>query len=341
MFGFPRDEVIGRAIDELGIFAHDQDRKRFLRLMMAEGSVHEIEYDMRHKAGTLLRAVLSAETVEVAGEPCIIMMVRDITERKNSERKIVEQRRELAHLGRVALLGELSGALAHELNQPLAAILANARAAERVLSRGEVDQVELRAILQDIVADDRRAGEVIRRVRAMIRKDETELQSIVPNEVVTDVLDLAHSDLIQRGVTVSTHLAPSLPLVFADRVQLQQVMLNLIVNACDAMVELPPLERILVIRTESTEPGIRMSVTDNGTGVTSEPIDAVFQPFVSSKRHGLGLGLTICRSIIDAHGGRMWAVNNKDRGATFHMSLPLSPEEGMVAAEAAVAGAAT
>jgi len=338
IFGFSRDDVIGRQIDELGIFAHDTDLRRFLEQMTAQGSVHEIEYDMRHKGGSMLRAVLSAETVDVQGERCVIMMIRDITERKNAEQKIAEQRRELAHLGRVALLGELSGALAHELNQPLAAILANARAAQRVLMRGEVDQVELRAILEDIVADDRRAGEVIRRVRAMIRKDETDLQSIVPNAVVTDVLELAHSDLIQRGVSVSTHLEPALPRVFGDRVQLQQVMLNLIVNACDSMVELPAVERVLAIRTELVATEVRMSVTDSGTGIRAESIDAVFQPFVTSKHHGLGLGLTICRSIVDAHGGRMWAVNN-ERGATFYMALPLSPqpEPDMVEAEVAAA----
>ena len=341
IFGFAREDVIGRAIDEIRIFAHDEDRKRFLRMIVTHGSVHELELDMRHKSGTLLRAVLSAETVDVGGESCLIMMIRDITERRNADQKIVEQRRELAHLGRVALLGELSGALAHELNQPLAAIMANARAAERLLERGDVDETEMRAILGDIVADNRRAGEVIRRVRAMIRKDEAALQSIVPNEVVTDVLKLAHSDLIQRGVIVSTHLAPSLPLVLADRVQLQQVMLNLIVNACDAMVDFPALERIVTVTTALTSDGVRLSVADNGTGVLGESIDAVFQPFVTSKRHGLGLGLTICRSIVDAHGGRMWAVNNSVRGATFHVALPPSADQSAVTVEAVEAEAPT
>ena len=328
IFGFARDEVIGRTVDELEIFAHQKDRKRFLRLMKSHGNVHELELDMRHKNGTLLRAVLSAETVEVGGDPCLIMMVRDVTERKNADRKIAEQQRELAHLGRVAMLGELSGALAHELNQPLAAILANGRAGERLLTRGDVDQTELRAILDDIVSDGRRAGEVIRRVRAMLRKDEAELQPIAPNDVVTDVLELAHSDLIQRGVIVSTDLAPSLPYVLADGVQLQQVMLNLIVNACDAMTEYPPDERILTISTGKIGTTVRVSVTDNGTGLTSERLETVFQPFVTSKRHGLGLGLTICRSIVEAHGGGMQAANNVGRGATFHVVLPASSEQG-------------
>jgi C4-dicarboxylate-specific signal transduction histidine kinase len=149
----------------------------------------------------------------------------------------------------------------------------------------------------------------------------------VPNDVVTDVLGLAHSDLIQRGVSVSTHLAPSLPLVLADRVQLQQVVLNLIVNACDAMIDVPAAERMLVITTALANTGVQLSVADSGPGITAEPIDSVFQPFVTSKRHGLGLGLTICRSIVDAHGGRMWAVNNQGSGSTFHMMLPPSVDQ--------------
>jgi signal transduction histidine kinase len=182
---------------------------------------------------------------------------------------------------------------------------------------------EFQAILEDIVSDDRRAGAVIQRVRALIKKDETELHKVSPNDIVTDVLELAHSDLIQRAVVVSTRLAPSLPEVQGDRVQLQQVLLNLIVNACDAMVDnLPPL-RTLVITTSVRGGAVRISVSDSGTGITTEPIDAVFQPFVTSKRHGLGLGLAICRSIVDAHGGRLWAVNNHGGGATFHVLLPL------------------
>jgi PAS domain S-box-containing protein len=322
MFGYSRDYAIGRTIDQLHVYASERDRELIADLMRTRGYVREYELDMRHRTGKLLRAVLAAETVEVAGEPCLIIMVRDITERQRDEREIAMQRNELAHLGRVALLGELSGALAHELNQPLAAILANARAAQRMLARGDLNVPEFRAILDDIVSDDRRAGAVIQRVRALIRKDEAELQPVPPNDLVTDVLELAHSDLIQRSVVVSTRLAPTLPTVQADRVQLQQVLLNLIVNACDAMADHLPGTRVLVITTTARGSAVRISISDSGTGITTEPIDAVFQPFVTSKRHGLGLGLAICRSIVDAHGGRMWAVNNRGGGATFHVLLP-------------------
>lgn len=321
MFGYPRDDAIGQTIRELRIYVNDDDRERVGDLMRTRGYVREYELNMCRKDGTVLRAVLATESVEVAGEPCVIMMIRDITERQRAEREIATQRSELAHLGRVALLGELSGALAHELNQPLAAILANARAAQRMLSRDALDIPEFRAILDDIVSDDRRAGAVIQRVRALIRKDEQELHLVAPNDLVTDVLELSHSDLIQRAVIVSTRLAPSLPDVAADRVQLQQVLLNLIMNACDAMTENAPGDRLLLVTTALRGGSVRISISDNGTGIATEPIDDVFQPFVTSKRNGLGLGLAICRSIVDAHGGKMWAVNNRERGATFHVLL--------------------
>jgi PAS domain S-box-containing protein len=322
VFGYSRDYAIGRTIGELHIYVSERDRELIDDLMRTRGYVREYELDMRDRTGTPLRAALAAETVEVGGEPCVIIMVRDITERQRAEHEIAVQRSELAHLGRVALLGELSGALAHELNQPLAAILANARAAQRMLARENLDVAEFQAILDDIVADDRRAGAVIQRVRALIKKDETELQRVSPNDIVTDVLELAHSDLIQRAVEVSIRLAPSLPEVQGDRVQLQQVLLNLIVNACDAMVDNPPALRTLVITTLARSGAVRISIADSGTGIITQPIDAVFQPFVTSKRHGLGLGLAICRSIVDAHGGRLWAVNNGGGGATFHVLLP-------------------
>jgi C4-dicarboxylate-specific signal transduction histidine kinase len=288
--------------------------------------VSEHELDMRHKDGSPLRAVLAAETVEVGGGPCVIMMIRDITERQRAAHEIAVQRNELAHLGRVALLGELSGALAHELNQPLAAILANARAAQRILARDDVDQAEIDAILSDIVADDRRAGAVIQRVRALIRKDETEMQAVMPNDLVLDVLEVAHSDLIQRSVTVTTRLSPKVPEVQADRVQLQQVLLNLLLNACDAMATDSRREKRVTIQTaETTTGGVELSVADRGTGIPPDEMERVFEPFVTSKPHGLGLGLAICRSIVTAHGGRLWAENNEDGGATFNLVLTGEP----------------
>jgi len=250
----------------------------------------------------------------------------DVTERRSVERLADEQRRELSHLGRVAIVGELSGALAHEINQPLAAILANTRAAQRMLENGGIDAAELRAILDDIESDDRRAGAVIQRVRGLVKKDDGELQLVPANVVVGEVLELAHSDLIHRGVAVNTRLLSTSPVIRADRVQLQQVLLNLIMNACDAMSDTPPGERVLVIATSAQDGVVRIAVHDRGTGIPTDSLESIFEPFATSKKNGLGLGLSICRSIVRSHGGNMWASNNPDRGATIVVSLPMATE---------------
>jgi two-component system, LuxR family, sensor kinase FixL len=260
--------------------------------------------------------------VEMAGERCYIIIIRDVTDRKLAESMLQEQQRELAHLSRVAALGELSGALAHELNQPLAAILANARAAQRMISGDHQNLTEVRDILEDIALDDMRAGEVISRLRSLLKKGGIQARPVSLDEIVSEVLDLLHSDLIQRRVFVSTQLASSLPPILGDRVQLQQVLLNLIVNACDAMADQPPRDRKITITDMLTEQGaVRLAVSDQGPGVAEGQLDQIFEPFVTTKEAGLGLGLAICRSIVTAHGGRLWAVNAPDRGATFLMEF--------------------
>ena len=243
-----------------------------------------------------------------------------------SEARAAEQRLELAHLGRVALLGELSATLAHEMKQPLTAILTNARAAQHLLKADGAATAELREILEDIAADDRRAGEVIDHLRSLVKKTGTELQLLSVNEVVNQVLELLRTDLQHRGVVVSTRLCEPVPLVLADRVQLQQVVLNLVMNACDAMSVTPPGERLLVVST-ATHGDARIEVRDRGSGIAPDALARVFEPFVTTKRDGLGLGLAICRSILTAHGGHIWATNNPERGVTFVVSLPLAADQ--------------
>ncbi len=248
----------------------------------------------------------------------------DTTERKRVELEAQEHRRELAHLGRVALVGELSGALAHELNQPLAAILTNARAAQRFLSHDPPDLAQVHDILGSIVDDDRRASDVISRLRTLLRKETARLELLAPNEIVRDVLGIAQGDLLAREVSVTTELASDLPRFAGDRVQLLQVMLNLVLNACDAMHAKPPGLRRLTLKTAHADgEGVRMLVSDTGTGIPHENIEHIFEPFVTSKTQGLGLGLSICRSIVFAHDGRLWAENNPQGGATFHLTLPV------------------
>ena len=236
------------------------------------------------------------------------------------------QRQELTHLARVTSLGELSSSLAHELTHPLTAILSNAQAAQRFLADDDVDLNELREILNDIVAQDQRAGEVIHRLRSLLKKGEPQkhCDDVDVNEVARDILKLMRNELINQNVTVDTDLAQNLPAIRADRVQLQQVVLNLLLNACEAMTASDSSERQLLITSKLENGAVRMSVTDRGGGIPDEKLEQVFERFFTTKKEGMGLGLSICRSIINEHEGKIWATKNADCGATFHFSLPIN-----------------
>jgi signal transduction histidine kinase len=239
-----------------------------------------------------------------------------------AEAEVHTVRNELAHLTRVSLMGELSASLAHELNQPLTAILTNTQAAERFLQSPQPDLDTVRAILADIVDDDRRAGEVISRLREQLKKGEPNFQSVQCAEIVDSVLRLANSDLMSREVTITTKVDAGLPPVNGDRIQLQQVLLNLIMNAADAVKTLPKDERHITIRASQAEDRmIELRVDDRGVGIPPDQLATVFEPFVTTKAEGLGMGLSISRTIAEAHGGRLFA-SNRDRGATLHLVLP-------------------
>ena len=254
-----------------------------------------------------------------------VLFCTDITVRKRIEIETKLAWDDLAHSTRVSTLGVLAASLAHELNQPLGAIMSNAEAGQLLLGRGAIDGSQFQAIFHDIVADAQRAGEVIRRLRVLLRKGESSQQSLDLNQVTSDVLDFAHSELITRNVTVIRQFAPNQPTVLGDRVQLQQVLLNLILNACDAMSTTPPDGRSLTAATSSGQACAEVSISDRGSGIAPGIQNLLFEAFVTTKPQGLGLGLSICRSIIAAHGGRLWAENNPDRGATFHFTLPVAP----------------
>jgi PAS domain S-box-containing protein len=262
------------------------------------------------------------------GKPvCMNAVCGDITLRRRAEAEAQQQRNELAHLSRVATVGELSGSLAHELNQPLTAILSNAEAAQRLLERNPPDLDEIREILKDIVDDDSRAGEIIRRLRVLLKKGELQRHDVDVNETVREVLRLIQSDLLNHHVTVQADLKAGLPAVSADHVQVQQVLLNLFVNACDAMAQSERSDRRLTVRTEFDGAQVVVRVADRGHGIPPDQLEEVFAPFFTTKNHGMGLGLAVCRTIIAAHGGRLWATNNSDGGACFHVALPLATKE--------------
>jgi signal transduction histidine kinase len=245
-----------------------------------------------------------------------------VEQRSRAEQQVQQQRDEMAYLSRVAVLGELSGSLAHELNQPLAAILTNAQTARRHLERGSADPRDLREILDDIITDDRRAGEIIRGLRRLFQRGVEQQRPLDMNLLVREALKLAQGELQRTSVELRTDL-PDLPAVRGDRVQLQQVLLNLLTNACNAMSDVPAPDRRLTVRT-SFRPaeGVCVTVSDRGHGIVNGDLPRLFDPFFTTRQEGMGLGLTVCRSIIGAHRGRLWAENNSDRGASFHFVVP-------------------
>lgn len=329
IYGYSANEIVGQHVSILVPPELKGEVQGIVeRLSRGEGVDH-LETERVSKEG--MRIDVSLTISPIKNERGIIIgastIARDISARKKAEVEELQHREELAHLSRVTMLGELSGSLAHELNQPLTAILSNAQAAQRFLEHDSVDLDELRDILTDIVDQDKRAGEVIHRLRLLLKKGEVQQQPLDVNNTVQEVLKLIDGDLVNQGVTMHTRLAPALPPVKGDRVQLQQVLLNLVMNASDAMSSHSSTERQMVVCTELSDgEGVRFSVSDCGSGIAPDELEQVFEPFFTTKPHGLGLGLSVCRTIISAHGGKLWAANNPERGATFHFTVPVSNE---------------
>jgi two-component system, LuxR family, sensor kinase FixL len=328
LFGLPPSEKVD--FNRFRNMLHPEDRESVLQVLensLRTGAEYRSEYRAVLPNGQI-RWIAGQGNVEFGGDGQPVRMrgcSLDITRRKQAELEAAHQRKDLAHLSRVTTLGELSGSIAHELTQPLSAILSNAQAAQRVLASGDADIAELRQILNEIVSEDKRASEVIRRLRLWLKKGEVQQHSLRINKVVREVLNLIRSDLINQKVNVKCKLARNLPTVTGDPVQLQQVLLNLVVNACDAMTGCSTSERRLLIRTgiENDGGSVIVSVTDQGTGITEEKMENIFEPFFTTKPKGMGLGLSVCRSIITAHRGKLCATNNTDRGATFYFSVPV------------------
>jgi two-component system, LuxR family, sensor kinase FixL len=253
----------------------------------------------------------------------VITVVQEITERKWAE----EVRQELTHASRLALVGALTASIAHEINQPLGAILSNADAAEMLLESTPAPLDEVRQILDDIRKDDLRASEVIRRLRGLLRKREMEMRPLEINQVISEVLWLVRAESRRRGVAVATELAPDLPVVRGDKVHLQQVLLNLFLNGVEAMADVPGQKR-LSVRSALNENGyLEIAVSDVGVGIPPDRLSGLFDPFFSTKKEGMGLGLSISRSLVEGHGGRIWAENNPRGGATFRFTLPTEGEQ--------------
>jgi PAS domain S-box-containing protein len=312
---------------------HPDDQRRILDAdqRLGDGRLDRIsaEYRYLHPDGheRWLHHLAVVSRRDSAGQPAHTRgVVRDITEQKRVEQELARQRLQLAHVARVSTMGQLASSLAHELNQPLGAILRNAEAAELLLANPSPDIAELQAILADIRGDDHRAGEVIDRLRAFLKRREIERHPVDFGSLASETITLVRPDAERRGVRLGLQAGAPLRPVLGDRVQLQQVLLNLLLNAMDAVEGKPRGERRVSVRIRSMDAVIEVSVEDNGPGIPADAIQRVFEPFYTSKPHGLGMGLSIARGIVETHGGRLRVENSPDGGATFTFTLPAGSE---------------
>jgi C4-dicarboxylate-specific signal transduction histidine kinase len=287
--------------------------------------IRDVECSVWRKTGEVRQVSLSADVVEMGNEPCFVVTIRDITDRKLAEKA----NRDLAHASRVAVLGELTASIAHEINQPLGAILSNAEAAELLLESESPPLDEVRKILADIRNDDVRASNVIRHIRLLTRKGVMRGESLDANEIAAEVVRLMEPEAYSRNVSLMTEFAAAPTTIFGDRVHLQQVLINLILNGMEAMTDTPESKRSLFVRTAANgRRRVEISVVDSGRGIPPDKLPRLFDSFFTTKENGMGLGLAIARSIIDAHQGRISAENNSEGGATFRFDLPISEEAG-------------
>jgi signal transduction histidine kinase len=310
---------------------HPDDRERFEETLCCTKNIDGVDSDFRiqHGNGATRWLTVKARTRREASGSVVRVtgIVIDNTDRMIADLELQKQRLQLAHLTRVAILGQLSGALAHELTQPLTAILSNAQAGQRLLGTSRPDGREIRLIFDDIVRNDKRAGEVIGRLRDMLKRGELQILRLDLEQLIREMLNLARGELASRNVETDIDIEHSLPLVKGDRVQLQQVLLNLLMNAAEAMAANPPRERRVRVSVARRGTSVCTTVSDCGPGIPAHQLETVFDAFYTTKDNGLGLGLSICRSIITAHGGRLWATNNTPRGSSFHFTIPAATEE--------------
>ena len=299
----------------IGIYISSFDKQRSFTM----------EYRLRRRDGEY-RWVLDSGAPRFASDGTFLGYIGsciDITEHKRSEAEARKHRDELAHLSRVSIMGEMAGSLAHELNQPLTGIVNNASAGRRFIAKGRADLPKLDSLLEAIGEDGRRAGGIIRGIRSMVQKGNHARSVVNLNDVIANILRLVHSDSLERHCKLVTEADPTLPLVEGDQIQLQQVLLNLIMNAFEAMGETPLAERRVIIRSERISDGrVRVSVRDFGTGLSMENPERIFEHFFSTKQNGLGMGLAIVRSIVTAHDGELAAVNAEGGGTCAYFSLP-------------------
>jgi PAS domain S-box-containing protein len=324
LYGWPREEAVGRRAADLLQTRFPAAQEDILVALLRDGAW---EGELIHTAMNGLRVVAMSRWAvqrDKEGKPIgVLENNTDVTAATEAREELHQAQSALAHSARVATLGELSASIAHEVNQPLAAIITNGEAALRWMARAEPDFGEARDALKRVIQDGERASEVIRRIRALTRKNAQKPTLLDFNAVIEESLALVAREMAGHEVALSLDLAPDLPQVPADRIQLQQVLINLLLNALQAMDAVPEQERRLRLRSYVDDTNSAcLAIEDSGPGFDAETAAKLFSAFFTTKSSGMGMGLSICRSIVEAAGGRIWATRNAGAGATFHVSLP-------------------
>lgn len=320
LLGYNRRELVGM---EVGSLVPKKDRERIMGNILG-GIESNSEHEMIRKDGSTVTVETHGRTTSINGTPIRFTAVRDITQRKQSEAESSGMRQRLARAGRLQLMGELSASLAHELNQPLTAVLSNAQAGQRFLAQQKNDPAMIWEILEDIVKESKRASDVISTLRTLLSNQRPEFELLQLNALIEETLQLFHREALLRQIEVVLELEAQLPPLLGSRILLSELLLNLAMNAIDAM-KAQAVPKQLVFKTQLTPPStILVTVSDTGAGVPQEMLPRLFDSFSTTKQDGLGLGLSICHSIVQAHRGRIWAVNNVDCGASFYFTLPAS-----------------